>query len=114
MSLNASATSRCSLAPVTSARASSSPSSTRRAVLREPAQRPGERAGENPGEREPEPERRETDADHHEHVPAHPLPHLVDALGDAHGADRPAFVDDRHRGVEELTADGVTVARPLL
>ena len=112
--MNASATSCCSLAPVDLG------ARVELAVLdpprrrRERAQRPRERAGEHPGEREPERERGEADADDDEHVPAHALADRLDALRDAHGADRPALVDDRHRGVEQLVAERVALPRPLL
>ena len=37
-----------------------------------------------------------------------------DALGDPHGADRPAVAEDRHGGRQDLGAEGVAVARFLV
>ena len=81
---------------------------------RERAQRPRERAGEHPGETEPERERREPDADDHEHVAPHALGDGRVALRHPHGADRPALVEDRHSRVEQLLADGLALPRSLL
>ena len=58
MSLNAVATSRCSLEPSGRARASRSPPATRRAVPARAAQRARERPREQPGHAEPEQQRR--------------------------------------------------------
>ena len=113
MSLKASATSRCSVAPVTSARASSSPSSTRRAVRARRSQRPRERAGEDPREREAERERDQPDADEHEDVPAHPVVDGLHALGHSHGPDPAPVVEHRHGRVEQLLAERLARARPL-
>ena len=76
----------------------------------ERAQRPGERAGDHPGDRETERECDEPDADHDEHVPAHPGADRIDALGDADGSS----AEDRDGGVQEVAAERVAVPRPLL
>jgi hypothetical protein len=100
MSLKADETSRCSVAPVTSARAPRSPPSTRRAVAaRFRSGRENEREG--------------ADRDQCENAAPDARVHRAEILGDAHRAGDAAVVGHRHRRVEQVLAEGVAVALAL-
>jgi hypothetical protein len=113
MSLNAADTSRCSAAPVTSARAPEvaglEPARRRGQV----AQRPRERAGQEPGEREPEDQRERADRDQRQHTAANARVDGGKALRHAGDAHDLAVVRDRDRRVEQVLAEGVAVTLAL-
>ena len=113
MSLNAVATSRCSVEPSTFARASRSPSVHAPRGAGEAAEGLGERAGEEPGDHQAEQQRHDAHADERDHVVALLGLHGVDALGHPHRADRPAARRDRHGREEEVLVEHVAVALAL-
>ena len=86
MSLKATATSCVSLGPLTSARASRSPSSTRLADCAS-FEAGAKRIGQEPREHEPDRQREGSDRDQSEHAPAHAVVDGLDALRHANGAD---------------------------
>ena len=113
MSLKAAETSRCSVAPVTSARASRSPPSTRRAVAARFRSGRESEPARNQRERQSEDEREGADRDQREHPAPDAVVHRGEILRHAHGAGDTAVVRHRHRGVEQVLAERVAVALAL-
>ena len=87
MSLKACATSCCSVAPLTSARALQVACLDAARAAGQRAQRLGERLREDPGQSQPEQKGEEADPDQREHAAAHAIVDRLDALRHPDGAD---------------------------
>jgi hypothetical protein len=81
--------------------------------LGEVPERPRERTRQEPCDHEPDQERETADRDQDEDAAPDSARDLLDALRDAHGADRPAEVRHRHGRVQDVLPEGVAVALSL-